>query len=485
MTHPAVRPTFTTFLAAIAATTVALALGVGVASAHNSLVSSSPSDGATFETAPATVVWQFAKEVPLETLTVTIIDATGVRTELTGSIHGPSGTSEVVTPLPPLTAGTASLRWRLVGPDGHPVSGRVDFSITGAASQQPSTLPAELAPTPTTLDLAESPPDNSGDIDGGGGASSSLRWLMRYGSYAAIAAVIGILGVAQSIWSGAIQHRMLRKVISRSLIAVAVLSVVQLLIVASDISGRSLLSSASSIDAAITTDAGMAFLIRIALALGLWALLFGMRIVNPGVSQVATSLAGVALVATWAFAGHARSQRWPFVGVFADVAHHGAAAIWLAGLAIVGLVVLRDESPLVAVDSVRRLSRVAAICVAVLVATGLVQSVRLVGSPLNLLDTTHGRLLTLKIAAVAVMLALANANRRRVTRFADDSPVTAIDSAMLRRAMVSEFMIGVAVLALTAALVVSPPSSGQSSGQTRGQSRGDAEISQDHVFYIV
>jgi copper transport protein len=482
MTRPANHPTLTSLIATLLATIVALAFGVGVAGAHNSLVSSNPSDGAILNTPPASVTLVFAKEAPLDTLTVTLIDATGVRTELTGSAHGPTGTSEVVTPLPPLTAGTISLRWQLVGPDGHPVTGRVNFTITDTVLQSPSTLPADPTPaTLTTTPQATSAPDVSDDIDSDGGVASWLRWLTRYGSYAAIAAAVGILGVAQLIWSGATQHRVLRKVMSRSLIAVAVLSLLQLLIVASDISGSNLFSSAGSIDAAITTDAGMAFLIRVALAIGLWVLLFGMRIASPGVAWVATTLAGVALVATWAFAGHARSQRWPFVGVFADVAHHGAAAIWLAGLAIVGLVVLRGESPTVAADSVRRLSSVAAVCVAVLVVTGLVQSVRLVGSPLNLLDTTHGRLLAVKVVAVAVMLALANANRRRVARFADDDPIASIDAAVLRRAVVSEFAIGLVVLAVTAALVVSPPSSGQS--LVRPSS--DAGPSNEHVYYTV
>ena len=483
MTRPANRPTLTSLIAALLATIVALAFGVGVASAHNSLVSSTPSDGAILDTPPASVTLVFAKEAPLETLTVTLIDATGVRTELTGSTHGPTGTSEVVTPLPPLTAGTASLRWRLVGPDGHPVSGRVDFTIVsaGTGTPAPPVQPADLAPaTPSTIPEALVAQDD-GDVEGSSGTPSTVRWVLRYGSYAAIATAIGILGVAQLIWSGATQHRILRSLMSRSLIAVAVLSLLQLLIVASDISGSSLFSSAGSIDAAITTDAGMAFLIRVALAIGLWVLLFGMRIVSPGVAWVATTLAGVALVATWAFAGHARSQRWPLVGVFADVAHHGAAAIWLAGLAIVGLVVVRGENPTVAVDSVRRLSRVAAASVAVLVATGLVQSVRLVGSPLNLLDTTHGRLLAVKIVAVAVMLALANANRRRVARFVDDAPIASIDAAVLRRAVMSEFVIGLVVLAVTAALVVSPPSSGQSLGRPSS----DASPSNEHVYYTV
>jgi putative copper export protein len=89
---------------------------------------------------------------------------------------------------------------------------------------------------------------------------------------------------------------------------------VQLLVVASDISGKAPWSSFGSIDAATTTDAGMAFAIRIVLALTMWLLLFQYRTVHPDVYWTAVSFPGLGLLATWAFAGHSRSMRWPAVG---------------------------------------------------------------------------------------------------------------------------------------------------------------------------
>ncbi|MFZ9433382.1 MAG: copper resistance protein CopC, partial [Burkholderiaceae bacterium] len=44
------------------------------AAAHNSLVASNPADGAVLDSAPGEIVWTFAKSVPLDTLTVTLID---------------------------------------------------------------------------------------------------------------------------------------------------------------------------------------------------------------------------------------------------------------------------------------------------------------------------------------------------------------------------------------------------------------------------
>ena len=49
-------------------------------------------------------------------------------------------------------------------------------------------------------------------------------------------------------------------------------------------------------------------------------------------------LLSIGLLATWSFAGHSRSMRWPALGVPVDIVHHGAAAAWLGGLTINGAI---------------------------------------------------------------------------------------------------------------------------------------------------
>jgi copper transport protein len=446
-------------LAVFAIVAIAIGLPGGTASAHNTLLGSDPADGASLTTAPTQITWQFDLAVPLETMTVTLIDATGARSELSGSIHGPTGDTEVVTPLPALDAGPVSLRWRLVGPDGHPITGRVDFTITGAPSTTTSatTAPAAAVDSPTTTIPTPSSESVAETDTGVFSTPSALRWLLRYGSYLAILAAVGILLTSAWVWSDAGTHPVLRRVLSTSLIATVVLAFAQVLVVASDISGGAPWSSFGSIDAATTTDAGMAFMIRIALALAMWLVLFQCRIVHSEVYWTAISLPGLGLLATWAFAGHSRSMRWPAVGVATDVAHHAAAAGWIAGLAIVGWVAIPTATPDVLVPVVRRFSRVAATCVAVLVITGVVQSIRLVGSPGALFDADHGRYLAIKVAILVAMLGIANANRRRVDARLHEPSDLPNHLGALRRAVVAEFAIGLVIIGVTAAMVVSPP----------------------------
>jgi copper transport protein len=155
-------------------------------------------------------------------------------------------------------------------------------------------------------------------------------------------------------------------------------------------------------------------------------------------------------------------MRWPEIGVVTDVAHHAAAAAWIAGLAIVGWIVIPTTTPDVLVVAVRRFSRVAAVSVAVLVVTGLIQSVRLVGNPRDLLAADHGRYLAAKLVVLAAMLAVANVNRRRSDRRLDDPTTIEQQLGPLRKAVVAEFAIGLVIVAITAAMVVSPPSTSES-----------------------
>jgi len=455
-------------LVLLAATGVCVGLTAGTARAHNSLVSSDPADGEALTAAPAQIVWLFDKAVPLETMTVTLIDGGGARTDLAGSTHGPSGDTEVITPLPALQPGAVSVRWRLVGPDGHPITGRVDLTIGPAATTTAlptqATTPTETANTvPGVVAPASSQPPAVGGAsvdaeDDGYSTSSLLRWVLRYGSYLAIMAVVGVLMTGAYVWSGAATEPLLRKVLSCSLIATAVLGFLSLLVVASDVSGNAPWASLGFIDTASNTDAGMAFMIRIVLAITMWLLLFQYRLDQPDVYWTAVSFAGLGLLATWAFAGHSRSMRWPEIGVLTDVAHHAAAAAWIGGLAIVGWIVIPSATSAVVVDSVRRFSRLATVSVAILVITGSIQTVRLVGDPTKLLDADHGQYLVAKLAVLAVMLALANLNRRRVDAQLDDPAKLTDGLGTLRKAIVAEFAIGLVIIGLTAAMVVSPPS---------------------------
>lgn len=429
-----------------------IGFGARPAAAHNTLLSSVPADGASLTSAPTQVIWNFDRSVPLDSVTVTLIDASGARTNMPTSTHGPAGSQQVITALPS-PEGAVSLRWRLVGPDGHPISGRVDFTVVAAsATATVSALPPGDAAAASTHDFEETPvPD-------------WMKWLLRYASYLCIFIAAGILLTGAAIWPGARTHPRLRQLLGRSLHATALLAALHVIVIATDISGAPPWGAFDAIEPALRTDAGAALAVRALLALVMWVMLFRYDDTNRMDYWQAVALLGLGLLCTWAIAGHSYSMRWPVIGVATDVAHHGAAALWLGGLVIVSVVVVQAGTPREVLPVVRRFSVVAGVSVGVLAVTGLVQSVRLVGSPLDLLETTHGRLLAVKIGAVVCMLGAASVNRARVRRTLDHAEVSTSDRNQLRTLMLVEFAIGLVVVALTAGMVVAPPAQSRAAG---------------------
>jgi copper transport protein len=445
---------------------LAVALPGGAASAHNSFDSSDPADGATLDAPPSQISIVFEDSVPLDTASATVIDADGSRTEVDTVVHGPSGDNEILVALPPLSAGEATVRWKLVSSDGHVISERIEFTITAPAASTtdpgttgPGSTDAPPVTDTTTAPIVADPSELTSDTASEAGSTSdAVRWLLRYASYLAVLAVIAVAASTTVIWPEASADPQLRRISSVSLASVAALALVQLLVLAADTDGGSVISAWGAIDDALRTDAGIGLAVRIVAAGGAWIVAHQMTLSQRQVRDAAVGIGGVLLLGTWAWAGHARSQRWPELGVVLDVIHHGAAGVWVGGLAIVGFVAARRLAATDLVRVVVRLSSTAAAAVVALIVTGGLQTVRLSGGPGGLLDGRHGVLILVKVVIVAVMLVLARANRTRVGGLSGtDGQATEATLADVRRAVVVEVVLGLTALAVTASLVVAVP----------------------------
>ncbi|MEO6122192.1 MAG: CopD family protein, partial [Ilumatobacteraceae bacterium] len=273
------------------------------------------------------------------------------------------------------------------------------------------------------------------------------------------------------VWTGAWNQRVIQQAVAISIGTAFAAGLAQLLVVASDISGRAPWSSTGSLSAALETDAGIALLVRIVLLLVLAWVMFAPR---RGLDDIRWNASGVlvlVLLGTWAYAGHSQSMRWSLIGMPLDIAHHAGAAAWIGGLAIVGLVATKTAGRDELVDVVQRFGKLAAISVGVIVGTGVIQAIRLVGSPTQLFAADHGIYLVAKLIFLGVMLKVADINRKRVgRRFQDTTTATSRVTGILRRAMGTELVVGLAVIGITAAMVVSPPAVAQQDGNVAAAS---------------
>ena len=415
---------------------VVMAFGVGTAGAHNELTGVDPVDGSIVDRA-GTIRFRFLNPVPLDTMSVEAIDASGARTPIEGLRHG-EGTTEVVVDAADLPAGAVTLRWRLVGADGHVVTDRVQYGIADGGSVAGVVAPSSVT---DSTDGAPSPVGPAG------------RWLLRTASYVALMAFVGGAVTQRWLWPGLGSVGVLRHATSVGLVLIGLLSLVQIVELAAQIDGVEFGSAIGRWQSALRARAGDALAWRAVLA-ALGVVFFAVvaripRTVADGLRAVVVVL----LLGTWSFAGHAASGRWSALGVVVDGAHHGAAAAWIGGLAVLAMglrTMPGDEVALV----MTRFSAAAPWLVGTLAVTGVVAKLRLLDGPSSMIGA-HSLVLVAKLAVVACTLWIADLNRRRVQRWCDEAEsfgVRRID--VLRRAMTTEAVSGVVVLAITAVLVV-------------------------------
>ena len=166
MTRAALR-----LLAATVAACVALLLGAAPAFAHTRLEGSNPADKSNVDSAPDSVSLSFNEDISAEFASMSVVGPDGTN-YATGQVSAAGGqVSTAVSPLGP--AGAYTIGYRVVSDDGHPVQGKVSFTLTapgpGAAAATPAPAAAEptAAPAPATTAVdpqASTRPDEGAPI---------------------------------------------------------------------------------------------------------------------------------------------------------------------------------------------------------------------------------------------------------------------------------------------------------------------------------
>ncbi|TVV74253.1 copper homeostasis membrane protein CopD [Sphingomonas solaris] len=178
------------------------------------------------------------------------------------------------------------------------------------------------------------------------------------------------------------------------------------------------------------------------------------------------AVAGAVALGSLAWTGHGAMDEGVrgWVHLLADLAHLLAAGAWIGALAaFLRFTFARAPDPVLAQRVLHGFASTGTLLVLLLLGTGLVNGWVLVGPDhlAALVTDDYGRLLLIKLALFAAMLALAAANRFRHTpalRATVDDPVRAL--AGLRRSLLAETTAALAILVLVAWLgMLSPPAS--------------------------
>jgi putative copper export protein len=189
---------------------------------------------------------------------------------------------------------------------------------------------------------------------------------------------------------------------------------------------------------------------------------------SSGISQLVQTLALVALLAALWRSGRHRAWWASLGGVIALggfvitghtsthalrgilgpllLVHLLVVAFWFGSLVPLALVI-RLESRITAATLLGRFSLIAGWLVPLILVAGLAMAWLLAGS-LNVLRRPYGELLLVKLAGFGVLMVLAGYNKWRLT----PSFAQARSDSALRRSMAAEYLLIVAVLAVTAVL---------------------------------
>ncbi|MGW2341964.1 copper resistance CopC/CopD family protein [Streptomyces sp. NPDC001661] len=411
------------------AVTGALLAGAAPASAHAALTGSDPKQGAVVDSAPRKVSLTFSESVAISDGAVRVLDPAGKRVD-DGKITHPGGTTYAVGLHSGLPDGTFTVAYQVVSADSHPVAGAYTFSIG--------------APSKTTAVVA--------DQNAGGGVVGGIYDVARYVSYAGFALLVGGAAFVLGCWRRGAGSRPVQRVVVGAWTALTAATLAMLLMRGSytgsgkvgDIFDMSLLGQVlqTKTGAALTSR-----LLLLAAAALFIAVLFGAYAKKNEENEeteeggegtearerndltfglsVGGAVVAAGLAATWAMAEHASTGLQAGLAMPVDVLHLLAVAAWLGGLTT--LLVALYRVPTIEGSAVRRFSRVAFCSVLVLVATGLYQSWRQVGSWSALTGTTYGQLLMVKVGLVVVLVGVAWISRKwtsRITETVAAAPVS-------------------------------------------------------------
>jgi copper transport protein len=443
----------------IRVTAIGLTLAAGAAfpaaaSAHATLLSTSPEVGAVVRKAPRSVLITFDQEVRPVSGGSQVIDAGG-NPVTDGSAHtSQTDVKTLVIPLKPdLPKGDYTVRWEIVATDGHLESGVFAFGVgTGR------------------------PPPQAASFSG---SDQDWRYLLaRTAYFAGLLALIGgvvyrVLVFAPVLESEPAEARPMMSLRERHranqvLAASAVLTLaggwVALTIQGADVAGVSFWEAfdhrgpvASALDATRFgrefgrgIDVTAAFTVVVALAYA--AAPHGRRIAL-GLLGIPAAALGIWALAVPGLSGHAGDPGGGLLQVTVDAAHVAAAAIWAGGLLQLAWVTphatrgLPDAQRTAARTAIaRRFSAIALGCVIVVALTGLIRALNEFSSVAEVWTTSYGQTLIVKSLLLAALVALGYRNRHILTQF-----------PRLRRSVTIELGLMTALVAAVALLTNLPP----------------------------
>ncbi|MBV6756399.1 MULTISPECIES: copper resistance CopC/CopD family protein [Rhodococcus] len=404
------------WLLALVATAAAV-WGAPPASAHATIVSTTPGDGSHVDVSPEVLAFELSEPVTLVEGSAQLIDSTGDRHSVSTDRVEDGGRRIVFVVDGEIPDGAYLATARVISADTHVVSLSSRFTV-GSVTQFGHVLDAGATTT---------------------GVEQYLRYPSKAAVYLGVVLSSGLIIAGRWVWPTALGGGRFRTVyrVGAAVLTVGLLG--RFLVQVAQQSGG--LVEASAAATVLGSQVGVAIAVAVVLNLACFAF-------PPGTNRTADALGYVqaaSAVAAVTLGGHGGStERWPlaFIGT---ATHVYAAALWLGGVCILAL----------AIDGVAQLERwhrVAAGHVVLVSATGLTLAILQVRPIEALFRTSYGQVLIVKVVLVGLVVVAGYLTYRRYRHGTTDPAGDRGEVTRRSHIVTVEAGLAVAVLAATSVL---------------------------------
>jgi putative copper export protein/methionine-rich copper-binding protein CopC len=440
-------------------------------SAHPALLRASPGEGEALEAPPTEIRLTFSEPVNLVLARVELWGASGAVGLSPLKAH-PDSANVVIAAIPgPLAAGQHTIRWGIVGRDGHPVEGEYAFTLLAAPADTLAPVPG----IPPGVDPAGPVTEGGAPVPAEGRPGARLavdspiyvlvRWLNLggiIGTLGAVAFQLLVLPLARRLSgpSGASAPPSLPRTVGLFSALLVLLSAAGRLLAqrAAVFGTDSVLALGQGTGNLLAGSWGAGWMIQVAAAA---TALVGFSVARsrPGIGWTLAALAIPLLSVSTALSGHAVSvEGLGPLPILAHSLHVVGAGGWIGSLFVLWLSAARSAGatggdPHPWVHLVRAFSPIALAFAGLVAITGLFSAWMHLGGPGAVWGSDYGRVLLVKIALLVGVFAAGafNALWVRPALARGEGP------GRLRRTAGIELAAATMVLLVTSLLVATPP----------------------------
>lgn len=444
------------------ATGIAIVAALSLAApawSHAALKSVTPADGTTLQEPPTEAVIEFTADIENTVKEATLLPPTGDPIKDAWEASGRRIT--IALPATP-TTGKWGVEWRVLGGDGHPLTGSTTFVVQAAAGEVAPDAPKEGAAHPAPSgDTTPSADAHASHVMASTYPHTELERLALAGRILFFAGLLLFVGgvlfavVVAPGWQPRLWTSTLLMAVAGAWIVWGThAAMIEERGFVAMLNPMAWLSDVLSVGVRGYVLAAVLLLVVHALR---WQLEPQEWEDRKAGKPVALLVVVMAAAAAPSLSGHAADGNALWLRIPLDMLHVLAGAAWLGGLIQLLTIAKRERSldprmyPLV-----NRYSRIAAVSVGVLVVTGVFAMFDELDAGFGeLIGSTWGRLILAKAALLVATMPLANANRLRNVPDVRRDPMRGVPR--LRRFVLVELVIIVWVVGATAMLVYETP----------------------------